>query len=118
MLFRSKTAAKLSVELDPTPDILSEVGRRKGDRLLVGFAAETSDPVEEARRKLAAKGCDLVVGNRVDREGVGFGADENEVTLVLATGEAIPLPRASKRELAGRIFDEALKLRRARCAAR
>ncbi len=113
-----KTAAKLSLELDPTPDILAEVGRRKGDRLLVGFAAETGDPVEEARRKLAAKGCDMVVGNRVDRDGVGFGADENEVTLVLSTGEAIPLPRAPKRELAGRIFDELLKLRLARCAAR
>jgi phosphopantothenoylcysteine decarboxylase/phosphopantothenate--cysteine ligase len=113
-----KTAGKLSLELDPTPDILAEVGRRKGDRLLVGFAAETGDPVAEARRKLAAKGCDLVVGNRVDREGTGFGADDNEVTLVLSSGEAVALPRAPKRELAGRIFDELLKLRRARCAAR
>jgi len=106
-----KTGAPLSLELEPTPDILAEVGRKKGDRLLVGFAAETQDPVEEAQRKLAAKGCDMVAGNRVDREGVGFGSDENEITLVLRTGEVIPLGRAPKRELADRIFDELLKLR-------
>lgn len=113
-----KTAARLSLELEPTPDILAEVGGKKGDRLLVGFAAETEDPVEEARRKLVAKGCDMVAGNRVDREGVGFGSDENEITLVLRTGEAIPLGRAPKRKLADRIFDELLKLRLALSATR
>lgn len=113
-----KTAARLCLELDPTPDILAEIGQRKGDRLLVGFAAETQDLLAESRRKLVAKGCDMVVGNRVDREGVGFEADENEVTLVLSTGEVIPLPRAPKRELADRIFDELLKLRLALYAAR
>jgi len=113
-----KTAARLSVELDPTPDILAELGQRKGDRLLVGFAAETQNLVGEARRKLASKGCDLLVGNRVDREGVGFESDDNEVTLVSCTGEVTPLPRAPKRELADRIYDELLKLRLTIHAAR
>jgi phosphopantothenoylcysteine decarboxylase/phosphopantothenate--cysteine ligase len=113
-----KTAGRLSLELEPTPDILAEVGRRKGDRLLVGFAAEAGDPVAEARRKLAVKGCDMMAANRVDREGVGFGSDDNEITLVLSTGEVIPLGRASKRELADRIFDELLKLRLALRRAR
>jgi len=85
----------------------------KGNRLLVGFAAETGDPIPEARRKLASKGCDMVVGNRVDREGTGFGAEDNEVVLVMRTGEVVALPRASKREVADRIFDRLLKLRHA-----
>ncbi len=106
-----KGGARLTLELEPTPDILAELGRMKGSRLLDGFAAETGDPVPEARRKLAAKGCDMVVGNRVDREGTGFGAEDNEVVLVMRTGEAVALPRASKREIADRIFDRLLKLR-------
>jgi len=62
-----KTAARLSLDLDPTPDILAEVGRKKGDRLLVGFAAETERLVEESRRKLKSKNCDMVVGNLVSQ---------------------------------------------------
>jgi len=106
-----KTAARLSVELDPTPDILAEAGRKKGGRLLVGFAAETENLIEEARRKLESKNCDMVVANLVSEQGVGFESDENEVTLVLRTGEAIPVPRAPKAAIANRIFDEIIKLR-------
>ena len=113
-----KTAARLSLDLDPTPDILAEIGARKGGRLLIGFAAETEDLVAEARRKLAAKNCDMVVANLVNVAGAGFESDENEVTLVLSTGETVPLARAAKREIAGRIFDHALKLRLALHAAR
>ena len=91
-----KTAARLSLELDPTPDILAEVGRKKGDRLLVGFAAETENLIEEARRKLESKNCDMVVANLVSQQGIGFESDENEVMLVLRTGETIPVERASK----------------------
>jgi len=112
-----KTAARLALELDPTPDILAEIGARKGDRLLVGFAAETQDLLAEARRKLASKNCDMLVGNRVDVEGIGFESDQNELTLVMRTGETVVLPRASKRHLADRIFDELLKLRLALLAA-
>jgi phosphopantothenoylcysteine decarboxylase / phosphopantothenate---cysteine ligase len=105
-----KTAARFSLELDPTPDILAELGRKKGDRLLVGFAAETENLAQEARRKLESKNCDMIVGNLVGEE-LGFESDQNEVTLALRTGEAIALPKASKREVADRIFDEILKLR-------
>lgn len=106
-----KTAARLSLELDPTPDILAEAGRKKGDRLLVGFAAETQNLIDEARRKLESKNCDMVVANLVSEKGIGFESDENEVTLVLRTGEIIPVARASKPVIANRIFDEMIKLR-------
>lgn len=112
-----KTAARMSLELDPTPDILAELGRKKGDCLLIGFAAETQNVAQEARRKLETKNCDMVVGNFVGGSETGFESDQNEVVLALRTGETIPVPRASKREIADRIFDEALKLRLALHAA-
>ena len=112
-----KTAARLSLELDPTPDILAELGRKKGDRLLIGFAAETQNLHQESRRKLESKNCDMMVGNLVGGSETGFESDENEVVLALATGELITLPRAPKREIADRIFDEVLKLRLALHAA-
>jgi phosphopantothenoylcysteine decarboxylase/phosphopantothenate--cysteine ligase len=112
-----KTAARVSLELDPTPDILAELGAKKGDRLLIGFAAETENLREETRRKLKSKSCDMVVGNLVGQEGAGFESDTNEVILAMATGEVIALPRASKREVADRILNEALKLRLALHAA-
>jgi phosphopantothenoylcysteine decarboxylase/phosphopantothenate--cysteine ligase len=106
-----KTAARLSLDLEPTPDILAELGTKKGDRLLIGFAAETDNMLDEARRKMQQKNCDMVVGNVVSSPGIGFDSDENEVVLVTRTGETIPVARASKRAIAGRIFDEALRLR-------
>ncbi len=112
-----KTAARLSLELDPTPDILAELGRKKGDRLLIGFAAETQNLVAEARRKLETKNCDMIVANLVGGPEVGFESEENEVTLVLRTGETLPLARAPKREVADRIFDQVLGLRLALRAA-
>ncbi len=112
-----KTATRLSLELDPTPDILAEVGRNKKDQLLIGFAAETQNLIDEARRKLQTKNCDMVVGNLVNREHVGFEAEDNEVVLVMKTGESVPLPRAPKRKIADQIFDHALRLRLALHAA-
>ena len=106
-----KTGGPLTLELVPTPDILSEVGRIKGDRLLIGFAAETQNVLEEAKRKLIAKNCDMVAGNLVGEEGTAFGAEDNEIVLAMRGGESVALGRASKRELADRIFDYALKLR-------
>ena len=113
-----KTAARLSLDLEPTPDILAEVGTQKGDRLLIGFAAETGNLIEEARRKMRQKNCDMVVGNLVSGAETGFESDENEVVLVTRAGETIPVERASKRMIAGRIFDEALRLRLALHASR
>jgi phosphopantothenoylcysteine decarboxylase/phosphopantothenate--cysteine ligase len=106
-----KTAARISLELDPTPDNLAELGRNKGDRLLIGFAAETQNLVSEARRKLETKNCDMVVANFVGGTETGFETDQNEVVLVTRAGDAIPIARAPKREIADRIFDEVLRLR-------
>ena len=112
-----KTAMRMSLDLDPTPDILAELGKKKGDRLLIGFAAETENLIESARQKLESKNCDMVVANLVNQEATGFESDENEVVLVLRTGETIPLSRAPKRQIADRIFDQVLKLRLALHAA-
>lgn len=111
-----KTAARMSLELDPTPDILAELGRNKQGRLLIGFAAETENLEREAKRKLETKNCDMVVANLVGGADVGFESDQNEVALALRTGEFLRLPRASKRELADQILDQALELRRALAA--
>jgi phosphopantothenoylcysteine decarboxylase/phosphopantothenate--cysteine ligase len=113
-----KTSARLSLELDPTPDILAELGRKRGDRLLIGFAAETENLEREARRKLETKNCDMIVANLVGRAEMGFESDLNEVALALRTGEFIELPRASKREIADQIMDQLLKLRRTATVAR
>jgi len=113
-----KTSARMSLDLDPTPDILAELGQKKGDRLLIGFAAETENLTESARQKLKSKNCDMVVANLVNQEGTGFESDQNEVVLVLRTGETIPIARAPKREIADRIFDQVMKLRLALHAAR
>jgi phosphopantothenoylcysteine decarboxylase/phosphopantothenate--cysteine ligase len=114
---RKKTAVRWTLDLDPTPDILAEVGQKKGDRLLVGFAAETQNLVEEARRKLQTKNCDMVVANLVSQAGIGFDSNQNEVTLVMRNGETVPLPRAEKRVVADGVFDHILKLRLALHAA-
>jgi phosphopantothenoylcysteine decarboxylase / phosphopantothenate---cysteine ligase len=112
-----KTAMRMSLDLDPTPDILAELGKKKGDRLLIGFAAETENLIASARQKLESKNCDMVVANLVNQEATGFESDDNEVVLVLRTGETIPISRAPKREIADRIFDQVLKLRLAVHAA-
>jgi phosphopantothenoylcysteine decarboxylase/phosphopantothenate--cysteine ligase len=106
-----KTAARMSVELDPTVDILAELGRKKGDRLLIGFAAETENLIGEARRKLESKNCDMVVANLVSQSGIGFDSDENEVVLVTRTSDPIAVRRAPKKAIAARILDETMKLR-------
>ena len=106
-----KTAAKVTIDLDPTPDILAECGQKKGDRILIGFAAETQNMVEEAKRKMKSKNCDMVVGNLVSQQGIGFESDQNEVTLVLRTGEVERIAQAPKRQIADRILDQVPRLR-------
>jgi phosphopantothenoylcysteine decarboxylase/phosphopantothenate--cysteine ligase len=83
----------------------------KGDRLVVGFAAETENVAENARKKLAQKNADLIVANDVKAEGAGFDVDTNIVTLFARDGRDLPLARMSKRDAAQRILDEALRLR-------
>jgi phosphopantothenoylcysteine decarboxylase/phosphopantothenate--cysteine ligase len=113
-----KSAMRLSLELDPTPDILSELGRKKGERLLIGFAAETERLEEEARRKLESKNCDMIVANKVGTSGTGFESDDNEVLLVLRSGGTISIPRAPKRKIAERILDQVASLRLASAVIR
>jgi len=104
---RPKDVQSWTLELEPTLDVLAELGTRQGDgQLVVGFAAETGgDGIERAREKLVRKGVDLIVHNDVSRPDIGFDASENEVTLVSATGERA-LAKAPKDEVAAAILDE------------
>jgi phosphopantothenoylcysteine decarboxylase/phosphopantothenate--cysteine ligase len=105
-----KTAGVPQIVLEETPDILEAIGRRKGRRILVGFAAETEDLHANARRKLRAKHLDLMVANEVGRPDTGFDADTNRVTLLDADGTAEELPLLSKPDVAERILDRVVKL--------
>jgi phosphopantothenoylcysteine decarboxylase/phosphopantothenate--cysteine ligase len=101
----------LTLSLEPTPDILASVAQSKGERLVVGFAAETERVAENARKKLTAKNADLIVANDVTAEGAGFDHDTNVVTLFARDGRDLPLPRMTKSEVAQRILDEVMRLR-------
>jgi phosphopantothenoylcysteine decarboxylase/phosphopantothenate--cysteine ligase len=104
-------AGRFTLELEPTPDILADIARGKGDRVLVGFAAETDQVAEHAREKLADKHADLIVANDVLQEGAGFDRDTNIVSLFTRDGREINLPRMSKFAVANRVLDEVLHLR-------
>ncbi len=105
-----KTGLPMTLTLEPNADILADVGRRKDDRFVVGFAAETSNLLDYARRKLITKNADLIVANLVNSTVTGFDSDLNDVTLVAHSGD-FPLGQATKRELAGRILDHIVRLR-------
>ena len=96
-----------SLELEPTPDVLEAVREQNAGLFVVGFAATHGDPVADAREKLRRKGVDIVVGNDISRQGLGFGADENEVYVVTRGGERF-VPRASKVRVAREILDDVL----------
>jgi phosphopantothenoylcysteine decarboxylase/phosphopantothenate--cysteine ligase len=102
--------AGLQLELVANPDILAEISRERGDRVVVGFAAESHDVLEAARRKLARKGCDLLVANDISRSDAGFETDANAVTLLSADGEMEELPLLPKTEVADRLLDRVEKL--------
>jgi phosphopantothenoylcysteine decarboxylase/phosphopantothenate--cysteine ligase len=108
-----KTDGPTRLELVRTPDILRSLGASKGERFLVGFAAETEAVVENARKKRTEKRLDLIVANDVGADGAGFASDRNAATLIDEQGE-IEVPLASKRELAERIWDRVAEIRRAR----
>jgi len=101
----------LTIRLEANPDILASVAAKKGERLVVGFAAETDHVAENARKKLSAKNADLIVANDVTVEGAGFDLDTNVVTLLARDGRDLALPKISKREVADRILDEVVRLR-------
>ncbi len=103
--------AGLELRLVQNPDILAEISRERGSRIVVGFAAESSDVIAAARRKLARKGCDLLVANDVSRSDAGFESDRNAVALLSPDGQVEELPLLDKTELAARIWDRIEKLR-------
>jgi phosphopantothenoylcysteine decarboxylase / phosphopantothenate---cysteine ligase len=106
---RSQKAGKetlsSSLAVRPTPDILQELGRRKGRAVLVGFAAETDDIEARAVRKMKVKALDLIVANDVGAEGIGFGTDENSVRMMWPSGEIRETGRLSKRDISRVILD-------------
>ena len=101
------------LRLEQTDDILANAGRQKGSRFVVGFAAETDNVADNARKKLLNKNADLMVANDVSAADAGFDVDTNRVTLVSAD-ESIELPLLTKRAAAGAIVEAAIKMKRAR----
>jgi phosphopantothenoylcysteine decarboxylase / phosphopantothenate---cysteine ligase len=106
-----KRKGEITLELEPTADILVEVARSKTSQMVVGFAAETENVLENARKKLASKSLDAIVANDVSREGVGFESERNAVTII-SHSEVIEVPETSKWEVAHRVLDQVVKLRK------
>jgi phosphopantothenoylcysteine decarboxylase/phosphopantothenate--cysteine ligase len=101
---------KLSIELTENPDILFQVGQRKQNQILVGFAAETTDLAKYAEKKLAAKNLDIIVANDVTRAGAGFSTDTNIVMIMDRHGRRAEWPQMSKFEVADKLFDRILAM--------
>jgi phosphopantothenoylcysteine decarboxylase/phosphopantothenate--cysteine ligase len=122
--FRPKAAARekikrkgpMTLDLEPTADILAELARHRksqgaAEQIIIGFAAETDNVLENARKKLAAKSLDAIVANDVSRKGVGFESDRNAVTIITQE-EVIEVPETSKWEVAQRVLDQVVKMRK------
>ncbi|HEX7285827.1 MAG TPA: phosphopantothenoylcysteine decarboxylase, partial [Candidatus Angelobacter sp.] len=105
-----KRKGPVTLELEPTPDILAEVAAKKGRRLVIGFAAETEDALENARKKLESKSLDAIVVNDVGRPGIGFDSERNAVSILTSAGVE-HVPEMSKWEVAHRVLDAVVKLR-------
>ncbi len=105
-----KNNASLNLELAANPDILYELGERKGDRILVGFAAETEAAVENARDKMLRKNLDLIIVNNLNEEGAGFAVSTNRVSIIDREGGVEELPLIEKEKLAHRILDRVAEL--------
>ncbi len=106
-----KRSGPLSLELEPTTDILAEIARHKQSQIIVGFAAETQNALENARKKLGSKSLDAIVVNDVSREGVGFDSDRNAVTIITPE-EVVDVPETTKWEVAQRVLDQVVRLRK------
>ena len=105
-----KRKGPMTLELEATPDILKELSRQKGSQLVVGFAAETENVLENARQKLVSKNLDAIVVNDVSREGIGFDSDRNAVTII-SRDEVVEVPETTKWEVAQRVLDQIVRLR-------
>jgi phosphopantothenoylcysteine decarboxylase / phosphopantothenate---cysteine ligase len=108
-----KREGALALELEPTADILKEISLRKQSQIIVGFAAETQNVLENARQKLATKHLDAIVVNDISREGIGFDSDRNEVTII-THDEVVEVPETTKLEVAQRVLDQVVRLRQRR----
>jgi phosphopantothenoylcysteine decarboxylase / phosphopantothenate---cysteine ligase len=106
-----KRTGPMSLELEATPDILADIARTKKNQLIIGFAAETENVLENARKKLISKSLDAIVVNDVSREGIGFDSDRNAVTI-LTHEEIVDVPETTKWDVAQRVLDTAVKLRK------
>jgi len=104
-----KRKGPITLELEPTPDILKEISLRKQSQIVIGFAAETENILENARQKLAAKQLDAIVVNDVSRAGIGFDSDRNAVTIIMHD-EVVDVPETTKWEVAQRVLDQVVRL--------
>ena len=111
-----KRKGPLTLELEPTADILKEISLRKQSQIVVGFAAETENVLENARQKLSAKQLDAIVVNDVSREGIGFDSDRNEATI-FTHDEVVEVPEDTKLEVAQRVLDQVVRIRQRRKSA-
>jgi phosphopantothenoylcysteine decarboxylase/phosphopantothenate--cysteine ligase len=105
-----KTGEGITLRLEANPDILATTASKKGNRLVVGFAAETENVAANARKKLKEKNADMIVANDVTAHGAGFDVDTNVVTLFSRDGRDLPLPKMTKHDVAHRILDEVARL--------
>ena len=105
-----KRKGAMTLELEPNEDILAELSRRKTNQVIVGFAAETENVLENARKKLASKSLDAIVVNDVSREGIGFDSERNAVTI-LTHSDLVEVPEMSKLDVAQRVLDAVAGLR-------
>jgi phosphopantothenoylcysteine decarboxylase/phosphopantothenate--cysteine ligase len=111
-----KRGGPIELQLEPNPDILADLGRLrhatgKSTPVLIGFAAETENLLENARAKLVRKQVDAIVLNDVSRSDIGFNSNQNEVTIVTA-GEDTAVPEAGKLEIAQKILEAAVRIRK------
>lgn len=110
-----KKDGDLKIELERTHDILFEVGKQKlPHQILVGFAAETDDVLENAKSKMKRKNLDFIVANDIKKEGAGFGVDTNIVNIIDSDGMIMPLPMMTKIEVASQLFDRIMAIYKAR----
>jgi phosphopantothenoylcysteine decarboxylase/phosphopantothenate--cysteine ligase len=107
-----KGDSEYTLALERTKDILEELGRKKENRILIGFAAETEDLVTHAKKKMQEKNLDLIVVNDVTQPGAGFGSDTNQVKILYPTGQVRDLPLTTKEEISRLILDDVVGLLR------
>jgi|ERR1700733_4907083 phosphopantothenoylcysteine decarboxylase/phosphopantothenate--cysteine ligase len=108
-----KRKGPMTLDLEATPDILKELSLKKTSQMIVGFAAETENVLENARQKLVSKNLDAIVVNDVSREGVGFDSDRNAVTIITGD-EVVEVPETTKWEVAQRVLDQIVRIRQTR----